>query len=159
MATFSHFRRRVGAWLGGFEGAAGHRRLRGFTPSRAHVNVLLAQAGPEMRARARFLVCNNGYAANAVESWAANAVGDGIKPQSLIKAARTKEKLQRLWLDWTDEADAEGLTDFYGIQRRIARELCGLTCALSQSASCLVNSRAEILQADAMRSQRLTRTS
>lgn len=123
MGALTTFRRRVGAWLGGFEGAAGHRRLRGFTPSRAHVNVLLAQAGPEMRARARFLVRNNGYAANAVESWAANAVGDGIKPQSLIKAARTKEKLQRLWLDWTDEADAEGLTDFYGIQRRIAREL------------------------------------
>jgi lambda family phage portal protein len=123
MGGLTTFRRRVGAWLGGFEGAAGHRRLRGFAPSRAHLNVLLGQAGPEMRARARFLVRNNGYAANAVESWAANAVGDGIKPQSLIKAARTKEKLQRLWLDWTDEADAEGLTDFYGIQRRIAREL------------------------------------
>lgn len=123
MGAFTTFRRRFGAWLGGFEGAAGHRRLRGFTPSRAHVNVLLAQAGREMGARARYLVRNNGYAANAVESWAANAVGDGIKPQSLMKAAKQKEKLQRLWLDWTDEADAEGLTDFYGIQRRIAREL------------------------------------
>lgn len=123
MGRLASFRRRFGAWLGGFEGAAGHRRLRGFTPSRSHVNVLLAQAGREMGARARFLVRNNGYAANAVESWAANAVGDGIKPQSLMKGARAKEKLQRLWLDWTDEADAEGLTDFYGIQRRIAREL------------------------------------
>ena len=123
MGALTTFRRRFGAWLGGFEGAAGHRRLRGFTPSRSHVNVLLQQAGREMGARARFLVRNNGYAANAVESWAANAVGDGIKPQSLMKAAKSKEKLQKLWLDWTDEADAEGLTDFYGIQRRIAREL------------------------------------
>jgi lambda family phage portal protein len=31
--------------------------------------------------------------------------------------------LQRLWLTWTDEADAEGLTDFYGLQRRAAREV------------------------------------
>lgn len=126
MGALTSFRRRFGALIGGFggfEGAAGHRRLRGFMPSRSHVNVLLAQAGPEMGARARWLVRNNGYAANAVESWAANAVGDGIKPQSLMKNAARKEKLQRLWLDWTDDADAEGLTDFYGIQRRIAREL------------------------------------
>jgi lambda family phage portal protein len=31
--------------------------------------------------------------------------------------------VQRLWLDWTDEADAEGLTDLYGMQRRAAREV------------------------------------
>ncbi|HMT45513.1 MAG TPA: phage portal protein [Novosphingobium sp.] len=123
MGALTTFRRRVGAWLGGFEGAAGHRRLRGFTPSRAHVNVLLAQAGREMGARARFLVRNNGYASNAAESWAANSVGDGIKPQSLIKSAKAKEKLHKLFLAWTDEADAEGLTDFYGIQRRISREM------------------------------------
>jgi capsid protein len=26
-------------------------------------------------------------------------------------------------LDWTDETDAEGFTDFYGLQRRAAREV------------------------------------
>ena len=31
--------------------------------------------------------------------------------------------MQRLWLAWTDDADAEGLTDFYGLQRRAAREV------------------------------------
>ena len=31
--------------------------------------------------------------------------------------------MQKLWLDWTDEADAEGFTDFYGLQRRAAREV------------------------------------
>jgi capsid protein len=68
-------------------------------------------------------VRNNGYAVNAVESWAANTVGDGIKPISKIGDAARKEELQRLWLAWTDEADAEGLTDFYGLQRRAAREV------------------------------------
>lgn len=34
-----------------------------------------------------------------------------------------KRKLQKLWTDWTDEADADGLTDFYGLQRRVGREL------------------------------------
>jgi lambda family phage portal protein len=123
MGVLRSFRRRIGAFVGGFDAAQSNRRLRGFRPARAHVNSLLAAAGPEMNARARWLVRNNGYAANALESWAANAVGDGIKPSSSIKAARRKEALQALWLHWTDESDAEGLTDFYGLQRRVAREV------------------------------------
>jgi hypothetical protein len=31
-------------------------------------------------------------------------------------------RVQKLWLDWTDEADSEGIADFYGLQRRAARE-------------------------------------
>lgn len=126
MGVLTTFRRRIGAaifGMGGFDAALGHRRLRGFRPARAHVNTLLMAAGPEMTSRARWLIRNNGYAANAVESWAANAVGDGIKPNSQIRVASRKRTLQRLWLDWTDEADAEGLTDFYGLQRRAAREV------------------------------------
>jgi lambda family phage portal protein len=68
-------------------------------------------------------VRNNGYAANAIESWAGNVAGDGIKPSSLIADQDLKARVQRLWLDWTDEADAEGFTDFYGQQRRAAREV------------------------------------
>jgi hypothetical protein len=40
-------------------------------------------------------------------------VGAGIKPSSLIAAPKLKPRVQKLWLDWTDEADAEGFTDFY----------------------------------------------
>ena len=118
-----HWRQRLGAFIGGFDAGQHHRRLRGFRATRAHVNALIAASGPDITARARWLVRNNGYAANAVESWAANTVGDGIKPISKIGDAKKKEELQRLWLAWTDEADAEGLTDFYGLQRRAAREV------------------------------------
>nr|WP_111405453.1 phage portal protein [Phycocomes zhengii] len=116
-------RQRIGAFIGGFDAGQHHRRLRGFRATRAHVNALIAASGPDITARARWLVRNNGYAVNAVESWAANTVGDGIKPISKIGDAARKEALQRLWLDWTDAADAEGLTDFYGLQRRAAREV------------------------------------
>jgi lambda family phage portal protein len=87
------------------------------------VNTLIAGAGETITARARWLVRNNGYAAGAVEAFASNVVGDGIKPSSSITDAALKEELQSLWLAWTDEADAEGLTDFYGLQRRAAREV------------------------------------
>ncbi|OYU37559.1 MAG: phage portal protein [Pseudorhodobacter sp. PARRP1] len=125
----TNWRARVGAWVGGFgvpggfDAASGQRRLKGFTTSRAHVNALIAASGPEMNARARWLVRNNGYAANAIESWAANTVGDGISPNSTIAQAARKGAVQRLWLAWTDDADAEGMTDFYGLQRRAAREV------------------------------------
>ena len=118
-----NWRQRLGAFVGGFDAGQHHRRLRGFRATRAHVNALIAAAGSDITARARWLVRNNGYAVNAVESWAANTVGDGIKPISKIGDAARKEELQRLWLAWTDEADAEGLTDFYGLQRRAAREV------------------------------------
>lgn len=113
----------IGSIIGGFDAAQAHRRLRGFRASRAHVNTLIAASGDTITARARWLVRNNGYAANAVESFASNVVGDGIKPSSTIADAAKKEELQALWLAWTDDADAEGLTDFYGLQRRAAREV------------------------------------
>jgi len=114
---------RVGAMIGGFEGGLSARRLKTFHASRAHVNTLIQASGADMTARARYLIRNNGYAVNAVESWAGNAVGTGIKPSSGIADAVLKDQVQRLWLRWTDESDAEGLTDFYGQQRRAAREL------------------------------------
>jgi capsid protein len=96
LATLSRWRRRVGALLagphrasamgtrGGFEAGEASRRLRYFQPSRAHLNTLIAAAGADITARARWLTRNNGYASNAIESWAGNVVGNGIKPSSLI---------------------------------------------------------------------------
>ena len=121
--AMTRWRRRIGALVGGFEAGQASRRLRHFQPSRAHLNTLVAAAGADITARARWLVRNNGYAANAIESWAGNVVGAGIKPSSLIGDPKLKAAVQRLWLDWTDEADAEGFTDFYGLQRRVAREI------------------------------------
>ena len=57
----SGLRRRIGTLIGGFEAAQGSRRLKGFQPSRAHVNTLIAAAGTDITARARYLVRNNGY--------------------------------------------------------------------------------------------------
>ncbi|CEG09668.1 phage portal protein, lambda family [Afipia felis] len=123
LASLRYARRRVGAFIGGFEAGLANRRLKGFQPSRAHLNTLIAAAGPDITARARWLVRNNGYAANAIESWAGNVMGAGIKPSSMISDSERKAQVQKLWLNWTDEADAEGFTDFYGLQRRAAREV------------------------------------
>ncbi|WP_238904298.1 phage portal protein [Ruegeria alba] len=105
------------------EGAMAKRRLRGWNPPLENINALVASGGPRLLARSRELVVTNGYAANACEAFAANLVGDGIKPSSLIGEADLRDRVQRLWLAWTDEADADGLTDFYGLQAMVAREM------------------------------------
>jgi capsid protein len=99
------------------------RRLRGWQPPLENINSLIASGGPRLLARSRELVVTNGYAANACEAFASNLVGDGIKPSSLIEDPALRDRVQRLWLAWTDEADADGLTDFYGLQAMLAREM------------------------------------
>ena len=127
MGLFSAFRRRktggsatVSARL---EGAMAKRRLRGWNPPLENINALVASGGPRLLARSRELVVSNGDAANACEALAADLVGDGIKPSSLIGDADLRDRVQRFWLAWTDEADADGLTDFYGLQAMVAREM------------------------------------
>ncbi|NAZ38214.1 MULTISPECIES: phage portal protein [Rhodobacterales] len=105
------------------EGAMAQRRLRGWNPPLENINALVAAGGPRLLARSRELVVANGYAANACEAFAANLVGDGIKPSSLIGDGALRDRVQKLWLAWTDEADADGLTDFYGLQAMVAREM------------------------------------
>jgi lambda family phage portal protein len=63
------------------------------------------------------------FLAHAAASFTAHAVGAGIKPSSLIEDGALKDRIQRLWLAWTDEADADGLTDFYGLQAMAARAM------------------------------------
>lgn len=124
MGILASVRRGVSAWFGhGFEAGATSRRLKNFQPVAMHINTKLAQSGPTMLARARYLALNNGYANNAVEAWAGNCIGTGIIPSFQLSNRSTKKKLARLWKEWVEEADADGLTDFYGLQRRCAREM------------------------------------
>ncbi|RVH56272.1 phage portal protein [Sinorhizobium meliloti] len=105
-----------------FEGAGRGRRLRNFFAPRVHINKAIERAGPTLIARARWLYENDGYCGNAVEQWASDAVGDGIKPRPKIKDKKLKAALVDLFWRWTEEADADGMTDYYGLQAKAARE-------------------------------------
>src|SRR5690606_41562811 len=82
--VFGAFRARLGSIIGGFDAAQSHRRMRGFRATRAHVNTLIAASGETITARARWLVRNNGYAANAVDAFAIHVVVVGVIPASKI---------------------------------------------------------------------------
>jgi hypothetical protein len=79
--------------------AEASRRLRHFQPSRTHLNTLIAAAGADITARARWLVRNNGYASNAIESWAGNVVGNPHEPLSDPARAAIQADVDALYGD------------------------------------------------------------
>jgi lambda family phage portal protein len=106
-----------------FEAAGRGRRLQNFNPPKRHLNSAIQAAGPTLVARARWLYENDGYAGNAVDEWGSAAVGDGVKPRPKIKKKVLKKKLLDLFWRWTEEADADGMSDYYGLQEKAAREV------------------------------------
>lgn len=121
--------------FGGYDASRLGRRLKGWVAERRNINALMTSGGENLRARARQLCRENPYAANACEAFVSAAVGAGIKPSSLIEDAATKKAVQAAWLRWTDEADADGLTDFYGLQALAAR-------AMFEAGECFIRFRA-----------------
>ena len=83
----------------------------------------LAATHTELRTKTRDLVRRNAWAQAGIEAFVANAVGTGIKPQSLAPDERFKAAVQALWRDWCEEADAARLTDFYGLQALACRAM------------------------------------
>lgn len=107
---------------GSFEAAGQGRRLRNFQPSTAHINAAVQRAGRTLVKRARFLVENNGYAGNAVDVWIAWLIGDGIVPRVSGSTPERRKALMKAFRQWIKEADADGLTNLYGVYERAERE-------------------------------------
>jgi len=105
------------------ESAMRSRRLYAWLPATRTINAVVAADGPLTLRRAREIILANPIAANAADAFVGNAVGTGIKPSPLVGDGAAKAAIQELWRAWTDEADADGLTDFYGLQALIAREM------------------------------------
>lgn len=99
-----------------FDGAAGGRRLGGvgtFGP----INPEVGAAAYLVRARARYLARNNAWLSNAVANWTTALVGSGIRPTS------DNAEAVAAFDAWALDADADGRSDFHGLQAVIARAL------------------------------------
>lgn len=111
-----------------YEGAKAGRRTDGWITSDSDANTEIGPAMARLRARARDLVRNNPYAARGVKAHAANTIGCGILP-------RATPQVDEVWARWAEQADADGRTDFYGLQTIVLR-------ALVESGEVLVRRRA-----------------
>jgi lambda family phage portal protein len=107
-----------------FDASRQRRRLKTWQPTQNTVNVILTSGGNLLRARCRDALRNNAHANAAADSFVANLIGTGIKPSSLLAdQPDLREAIMQLWLEWTDQCDADGLADFYGMQSIVARSL------------------------------------
>ncbi len=106
-----------------YEGATTGRRLGTWFTTRDAVNSVWYQSADQLVARSRDLARKDGWAGKAIDEWVCNAVGNGIKPQSLHPDAATKETIQKLWSQFANECDADGLTDLYGFQALAFRSM------------------------------------
>lgn len=98
-----------------FDGAAGGRRGWGMGTF-GRVGTETAAAGPTLRTRARYLAANNPWLAQAVANWTGALIGAGIEPTGEPQAVS-------IWNRWADVADADGRTDFRGMQAQIAQSM------------------------------------
>ena len=88
MQWFNRMRRRVGmSLLGGtpfYDGIGGSRRALAWQVGNPGAVAALAFTQNELRAKSRDLVRRNAWAAAGVEAFVSNAIGTGIKPQSML---------------------------------------------------------------------------
>lgn len=145
----------VSAWE-----AAGHgKRLKNWNASSSSINDLLDANLETLRSRSRHVVMNNPIAGNAINSIVSNCIGTGIKPQSKAPDESFRTEVQELWLEWTQEADTHGVTDFYGLQSLICQSML-------EGGSCFVRFRSRRpedglsvpLQLQAIESEHLNRS-
>lgn len=106
-----------------FDAGKTGRRLKAIPTTITAINSLIRQYGKNIVARSRYLASNNPYAASAKEAFVSAMVGTGIKPSSLVPDRDLKAAVQEAFSVWTDEADADGLCDYYGLQGLIAGEM------------------------------------
>ncbi len=116
------------------EAAGRGRRALAWRPGNPGAVAALLASGEDLRIKSRDLVRRNAWAQAGIEAFVANAVGTGIKPQSLSTDDAFKADVQALWRDWTEEADAAGQTDFYGLQALACR-------AMLEGGECLIRLR------------------
>lgn len=134
MAWYSKMLRMLGAGSPVHEAAGRGRRGIAWMPGNPGAVAAMLATSHDLRIKSRDLVRRNAWAAAGIEAYVANAVGTGIKPQSMATDESFRAAAQQLWRAWTEEADASDQTDFYGLQ--------GLACrAMLEGGECLIRLR------------------
>ena len=105
------------------EAAGSGRRSLAWRPGNPGALATTFATGHDLRVKSRDLVRRNAWAGSAVDAFVTNCIGTGIKPQSIATDAAFREAVHALWWDWCAEADADGVTDFYGLQALACRAM------------------------------------
>lgn len=78
-------------------------------------------AAPTARARSQDAVRNNPWIRRALKLLVSHLIGCGIQPRPKIADKALRTEVLTLWNDWVEDADADGVLGFYGMQSLITR--------------------------------------
>lgn len=116
-----------------YDGASRKGQLRRWMPGSYGPNVVMVESLETLRDRSRALVRNNAWAAGIIESYTANLIGTGIRPNWNFKSTslplthhqhdELKKELQRYWNLFSRYSDFDGHNDIYGLQTLVTREV------------------------------------
>ena len=110
-------------------------RAYNWTSSSDSINNLLTTGGVgTIRSRAREAIRNDPTAARAIEVFVSNLVGTGIKPLPTVEDEDLRKNILDAWSQWSDEADADGMSDFLGLQAVAVR-------AMAEGGECFIRFR------------------
>lgn len=104
------------------DGASGGRPMRG-AGRISNLNADVLGSALLLRQRSAYLARNSPHLVAATAALVTNIVGPGIKPVSQHADKAVRAKLHDLWFRFTDEADADGQTDLYGLQALMVRQM------------------------------------
>ncbi|MGE0154798.1 MAG: phage portal protein [Reyranellaceae bacterium] len=113
----------------GYEGAKTGRRTDGWIAGGTSANAEIGPAMDRLRASARDLVRNNTWGERSAQIWRAYLVGAGIISRPTVPGAdgtadkAATAKLRGEFDRWAEQCDADGVTDWYGIQSQIAESV------------------------------------
>jgi lambda family phage portal protein len=105
-----------------YDAAQAGRKTQGWKRPATSADAENSQGLERLRNGARDLVRNNKYAAAGVRQIVANMVGDGIAPQMRHADAGVQTKAQEAWDRWA-ESKVDGIGDFYGHEKLVARSM------------------------------------
>lgn len=113
-----------------YDAAKTGRRTDGWYRPGTSANAEVVPAMRLLMASGRELVRNNPYAAKAVMSLAGDMVGCGIQAQATGASDRQHKAAEAAWLAFCEDADADGLDDFNGLQHLATRTMMESGAAL-----------------------------
>jgi lambda family phage portal protein len=99
-----------------YDGASKGRRMKNWNPRGTSANSEIGPAIQTLRARARDLDRNDGWAKRGVEIVSECSIGGGIIPKPETGTDRLDKEIAQAFADWSEFCDAEEQADFYGLQ-------------------------------------------
>lgn len=99
-----------------YEGAKSGRHHAGWHRPSTSANTEIGPALARLRDSSRDLYRNNPLARKAIKEIETKTVGTGLIPQSRAKNLRTREKLDTSFEKWSQECDASGRLNYFGLQ-------------------------------------------